>query len=381
MLPDQRSDGTFSIPDELRAVFTFARIDVGIVPTADRLLNWIKDVFRHVFNNFDPGRPDHADVEARGMTAIEYLSAYLHALLVRDKATISAGRPVPDTMLTRLLRLQRQVAAEGEDRLRAQLGPGLPTGQAAARLSDSMIRSNVLGTVVGGVVNPQEATCRIVDSLLRLRAGEYPVRHGSDYATAVRAARTEPGAPGYRESLGTVRGYALEALRLHPQGDVLLRTCVQDTELGGVRVPAGALVFVGYAGAMRDPAAVPEPLAFDVTRDQHPFGYLCDGDRAREEPQSRLYLQHGFARHKCLGPVRIGDHAVRICARSAPARASRTARRARTGRGSAVPPPFARRPRLSLRRGCSRSGAGSGRSRSGCGRRRRPGPGPPTGPG
>ena len=28
---------------------------------------------------------------------------------------------------------------------------------------------------------------------------------------------------------------------------------------------------------------------------------MADGDRAREAPQSRTYLQHGFGRHKCLG--------------------------------------------------------------------------------
>ena len=66
-------------------------------------------------------------------------------------------------------------------------------------------------------------------------------------------------------------------------------------------IRAGTLVFVGYSAAMRDPAAVPEPLAFDVTRNQQSVGYLCDGDRINEAEQSRLYLQHGFGRHKCLG--------------------------------------------------------------------------------
>jgi cytochrome P450 len=60
-------------------------------------------------------------------------------------------------------------------------------------------------------------------------------------------------------------------------------------------------VFVGYAAAMRDPAAVPHPLAFDARRDERLTGYQGDRDRAREAPQSLLYLQHGFGRHKCLG--------------------------------------------------------------------------------
>ena len=66
-------------------------------------------------------------------------------------------------------------------------------------------------------------------------------------------------------------------------------------------IRAGTLVFVGYAGAMRDPMEVPEPLAFDAGRDPQPYGYLRTTDRAREAEQSQLYLQHGFGRHKCLG--------------------------------------------------------------------------------
>ena len=108
------------------------------------------------------------------------------------------------------------------------------------RLSDSMIRSNVFGTVVGAVVNPQEATARIVDSMLRLQDGEYPARNGSSYDDAVRLAEVDEGEPGYQESLEGLRRYALEALRLQPQGEVLLRLCVQDNaELGGVLHPQG----------------------------------------------------------------------------------------------------------------------------------------------
>ena len=103
-------------------------------------------------------------------------------------------------------------------------------------------------------------------------------------------------------SLRTLRGYALEALRLRPQGEVLLRLCAKDNaELGGVPVGRGTPVFVGFAGAQRDPAAVEDPLCFDAFRDERLVPYLRDRERAREAPQSRLYLQHGYGRHKCLG--------------------------------------------------------------------------------
>jgi cytochrome P450 len=301
-LPNLQAGDTFPLDNDLVREFTFTRITTGVVPTADQLFDWIKDVYRDTFNNFGPPTQQSVEFTERGLEATEYLTAYIHALLIHYRSQLRDGAEVPDTMLTRLLRLQRRVAAEGDEWLCAELGPALPPGTAAAWLSDSMIRSDVFGTVVGAVVNPQEATARIIDSLLRLQDGEYPVRNGSSFAAAVQAARTDEDMPGYAESLRAVRRYSLEALRLRPQGEVLLRRCVRDnTELGGVLIRANTLVFVGYAGAMRDPMDVPEPSAFDATRDPQPYGYLRTTDRAREAEQSQLYLQHGFGRHKCLG--------------------------------------------------------------------------------
>jgi cytochrome P450 len=302
LLPGLRGGDTFPLDDDLVNVFTFNRITAGVVPTGDQLFDWIKDAYRDIFNNIGPPTRQSVEFTERGLVATEYLTAYIHALLIHYRSELRDGGEVPDTMLTRLLRLQLRVATGGDEPLGAGLGPLLRCGTAAARLSDSMIRSNVFGTVVGALVNPQESTARIVDSLLRLQDGEYSVRNGSTFSAAVQAARTDEDTPGYAESLRVVRRYSLEALRLRPQGEVLLRRCVQDnTELGGILIRAGTLVFVGYAGAMRDPVDVPEPLAFDATRDPQPCAYLRTTDRAREAEQSQLYLQHGFARHKCLG--------------------------------------------------------------------------------
>ena len=78
--------------------------------------------------------------------------------------------------------------------------------------------------------------------------------------------------------------------------------CVQDNDvLGGVSLGKGTVVFVAYAAAMLDPEVVPNPAAFDVTRDERLTPYLCNQERASEAPQSLIYLQHGYGRHKCLG--------------------------------------------------------------------------------
>ena len=305
-LPGLLGGDPIPLTADLLQVFTFSQITTGMVPTADDLYGWVKDAFRNTFNNFNPAHPSFPEFRRRGIVATEYLTVYIHALLRHYQEQLRLGRDVPDTMLTRLLRLQKEVADGTCDSLEqdiaARLGGPVPAAEIARRLSDSMIRSNVFGTVVGAVVNPQEATARIADSMVRLADGEYEVRHGSTYRDAVRRARVEPGEPGYTESLRVLRRYALEALRLQPQGEVLLRSCVQDnTALGGVAIRRGTPVFVAFAAAMRDPEAVPRPLAFDVERDDLPAAYHADTERAGEEPQSGLYLQHGYGRHKCLG--------------------------------------------------------------------------------
>lgn len=306
VLKGLRGGDALPIDDDLHKVFTFTRIQEGRVPTAEDLFAWVKDAFRNCFNNFNPGHPLFAEFRERGLLATEYLTAYIHALVKRYKGMLERREKVPDTMLTRLLRLQLQAAggrsAALEQEFASLLGAPLATGELSRRLSDSMIRSNIFGTAVGAVVNPQEATARVTDSMLRLKDGEYEAVNGSSYAHAAQAAGNRAKRRDrVAASLETLRKYALEALRLRPQGEVLLRACVQDTVLGGVPIRKGTPLFVAYAAAMRDPEAVPRPLAFDWTRDERHAPYRADRERAHEGPQSLVYLQHGFGRHKCLG--------------------------------------------------------------------------------
>ncbi len=305
VLPGLRGGDRLPIADDLHDVFTFTRIQEGRVPTAEDLFSWVKDAFRNSFNNFNPGHPLFGEFRERGLLATELLTVYVHALLKEYKCRLQSGNNVPDTMLTRLLRMQLQVnGADGqalEHELTALLGGPPPPGEAARRLSDSMIRSNVFGTAVGAVVNPQEATARVIDSMMRLKDGEYEALHGSSYAHAEQLAAADEQHEDYAASLEMLRKYALEALRLRPQGEVLLRVCARDAMLGGVPIRKGTPVFVAYAAAMRDPQAVPRPLAFDRTRDERLMPFHADKERAREAPQSLVYLQHGYGRHKCLG--------------------------------------------------------------------------------
>jgi cytochrome P450 len=75
-----------------------------------------------------------------------------------------------------------------------------------------------------------------------------------------------------------------EILRVDPPVLLTGRSCARDTEVAGVRVPAGAVVTTILAGANHDPAVFPDPERFDVRR-----------DNARE------HIAFSAGRHYCLG--------------------------------------------------------------------------------
>ncbi|GHE84756.1 cytochrome P450 [Amycolatopsis deserti] len=75
-----------------------------------------------------------------------------------------------------------------------------------------------------------------------------------------------------------------EILRVDPPVLLTGRTCLRDTEVGGVRVRGGSVVTTILAGANRDPAVFTDPARFDVRR-----------ENARE------HISFSAGRHYCLG--------------------------------------------------------------------------------
>jgi cytochrome P450 len=74
-----------------------------------------------------------------------------------------------------------------------------------------------------------------------------------------------------------------ESLRLEPPLGMTWRLCVEDVELGGVKISAGSPVAVCIAAANRDPRHFRDPDRFDIQR--------------REQG----HITFGFGRHLCLG--------------------------------------------------------------------------------
>jgi cytochrome P450 len=248
--------------------------DDGVIPDERQMYLWIKAAFQHFFNNVqkDPV------AQVQGLRACRQLLAYLLREIGIQRQRLIDGEPIEDTMLTRLLRFQLGRSTEHVP---------LPPGLDPRLVSDLRIAENVMGTIVGAVAGQEEATCRVIDSLLRLQAGEYRTagpdgyRYGS-FAEARQLALDVLSGAGVNESRAGLYEYFQEALRLQPQGEVLLRKCARDGSrvADGRPLAAGTLVFASHGSAMHD---VPEPDAFVL-------------GRPREH-----YLQYGWNRHTCLG--------------------------------------------------------------------------------
>jgi cytochrome P450 len=105
-----------------------------------------------------------------------------------------------------------------------------------------------------------------------------------------------------------------EMLRFQPSAHGLMRHCVEDTELGGVRVPAGSRMLLLLASGCRDESQFPNADRVDLGRGQVnlPFGYgihFCLGAYlARLEV--RVGLESLLSRFKRFtagdGPVKWG---------------------------------------------------------------------------
>jgi cytochrome P450 len=82
-----------------------------------------------------------------------------------------------------------------------------------------------------------------------------------------------------------IRGMIDESLRLQSPVQWLQRVVTEDTELGGVELPAGSVCLVLWGSGNRDAERFPDPERFQVDR----------------KNALRDHLAFGFGIHKCLG--------------------------------------------------------------------------------
>jgi cytochrome P450 len=291
-----KAGGSFDIDKDMTNRFKFQTITKGTVPTHQDMYEWVRDAFRNIFNNFERNQ-QFADA---GLAASEKLLAWSAKVISVYKYRIQAGNAlgsdkVPDTMITRLIKLQLDAKADPQQWAEKF---NISVDELRVRTADDRVQVNAFGAFVGAVANPEEANGRIIDGILRVKEGLIDTKNGS-YAEARRLAQA---ASSLSSDMSKLDKYAIELLRLQPQGEILLRACTKDSTIGGVPVRAGTTVFNAHGAAMRDANVIDDPLSLDITRDpMEKVPSLPKESRPGERPQSTIYLHHGYGRHKCLG--------------------------------------------------------------------------------
>ncbi|MEN8259800.1 MAG: hypothetical protein ABFS02_04305 [Pseudomonadota bacterium] len=282
------TDGTvIELPDS-----ALKRCD-GVIPDERQIYQWIKASFQNFFNNIQKD----IVIQAYGVRAYRELLVYILREIEIQRQAIQIG-DCPDSMLTRLLKIQMGIPS---------IDSNCPSFD-PTRVTDLRIAENVMGTIVGAVAGQEEATCRTIDSIIRLKEGDYEQgadedlpgnqRYGS-YEDARELALNVIEHRDVEQNRHELRKYAFEALRLQPQGEVLLRECTSEGAIIADSRPIrkGTLVFAAHGSAMKD---IDRPNSFILGRDE------------------QHYLQYGYGRHKCLGqyvsPVLIVEALIAILA-------------------------------------------------------------------
>ncbi|WP_019631942.1 cytochrome P450 [Actinomadura atramentaria] len=220
--------GTFDLMTDFAGRFPTDVISelVG-VPEADRAR--VRDLGMAIM--YRPEDDDGTDLPPEAVAAIGALVGYYTEL------TVERARERRDDLLSGLLD-----AAEGEDRLTPEEVVG------------------VLILLVGAGI---ETTMLLLGNAWHA-AYEHPDQRAKAFA-------------------GRVEDWVEEALRYDPPTQAIARTAVEDVELHGRTIPAGARVLLLTGAANRDPEVFAEPDRFDLDRD-------TSGS-----------LAFGNGRHHCLG--------------------------------------------------------------------------------
>lgn len=124
----------------------------------------------------------------------------------------------------------------------------------------------------------------------------YMMTHPETYARlTAEATEVLRGGAVTKENIGSLR-YALqvykESLRLTPVAPILMRTALQETALGGYRIPKGTVVLISPYALHRRTEIYPQPDRFDPER--------FSPENERKLPKY-AFLPFGAGPHMCIG--------------------------------------------------------------------------------
>ncbi len=116
---------------------------------------------------------------------------------------------------------------------------------------------------------------------------------------------TGPVTPAHISALVYTRQVVSETMRLYPPAPMIARAVAQEIELGGVRLPAGSILYVPIHAVHRHRALWTDPERFDPDR------FTPDAVRARHR---FAYLPFGAGPRICIGSQFATMEAVAILA-------------------------------------------------------------------
>ncbi|HVY90118.1 MAG TPA: cytochrome P450 [Hyphomonadaceae bacterium] len=155
---------------------------------------------------------------------------------------------------------------------------------ASGELSEAEIRAQVVGLILAGSDTTRNSMCMILFELLR---------HPDQW----QALCADPD--------GLKKKAVDEGLRYQPVVSGIPRVAVNDMEVEGYQIPAGALISVSIISSLRDPEVYAEPEVFNIHRTDHPrwtpvFG--AGAHRCAGEALARVELEETLATIARLAP-------------------------------------------------------------------------------
>jgi cytochrome P450 len=191
-----------------------------------------------------------------------------------------------DRTIHRLIAERRAAGADRGDLLSLLVAAGDADGPAGA-MSDAQLRDEAMTLLLAG----HETTANALTWSWYLLAGHPECERRLHAEVDAVLGDRLPGASDL-ERLPYAGAVLAEAIRLFPPAWVIGRRAIADAELGGWRIPRGALVLVSPFLVQRDPRFYPDPERFDPER-------WTDG--ARVGRPRFAYFPFGGGPRVCIG--------------------------------------------------------------------------------
>lgn len=201
----------------------------------------------------------------RGRGALTFFDSAVDAIIENRRALLDRGAEAPRDLLTLLLSAKDPENGRG--------------------MADADVRANIVTFIGAG--HETTANALTWSLFLMSQSPEWRERAKDDADQAF-----EAGRPPATEGCETLRAIFEEALRLYPPAAILSRQAIADDELGGVHIPAGAVMMVSPYVLHRRRGLWDNPDAFDPSR------FL--GER-RDRIDRFAYIPFGAGPRLCIG--------------------------------------------------------------------------------